>query len=456
MVSCAQCKTPNTLDSAFCRKCGVELAPNVLAEAREELGKLVEKGSAAYEDGRIEDAAAIAEEATRTDPVNANAWALAGMVHERRGEVAKALEAYERVVELNPDSPLDRLKLAGLRGAIAERATARPDRRTPLLAGVSAAVLLACVGIVAYKLLNRAPATAETGLTASATAASDLNSIPPGQVTDGRAVGRVTNSGLLTTLEPGDVPPVGSNNPGTPDATAGSSGEGAGAYGSGSGGRSRGLPPARRDAPPTMEGSLPPMTITPNGTLPGASGTPNYPTSPPVKTAPTTPATSRNLDPDPTPQGGGGSASGGASSDAPKTKSSGPQGPGQIEIQVTDGSAGGAKGSGGRASASNGAGSGGNGAEALTRVGNAHLTGGDAARAAKAYEGALRAGADSGAVNQRLGQAYERLGKKAEAAQAYARAAASYKERIAAGKGDERTKNGLDSVNQALKVLGRG
>ncbi len=455
MVACAGCKTTNTLDSAFCRRCGVELAPDLLAEARRELGALVEKGTAAYEDGRIADAAAIAEEATRTDPAAPDAWALMGMVHERRGEVAKALESYERVVELNPDSPLDRLKLSGLRAAIAERAVARPDRRTPLLAGASAAVLLACVGIAAVKLTNRpAPVPASLAGAESASAARETETVRE------RAVATAPFR-TATTLAPGDVPPVGANNP-APTGTAGAgetpdpSGDPSGdAPTSGGRARSGSLPAPRADRssdrpsdrsgnrPPRLEGSLPPMEISPapGNTLPGNT-LPN-PAAPPTKAASRNGAGRPSLDPDPTVQPP--PATGGGPATAPRPR---PRGDGQIDIQVTDGA--------GKTPRPRTGGNGGNGAEALTRVGNAHLTGGDNARAASAYENALRAGADPAGVNQRLGQAYERMGRKAEAAQAYSRSAESYRRRIAAGKGDDRAKNGLDSVNQALKVVGRG
>lgn len=434
MIACAQCKTTNTLDSRFCRQCGVELAPDVLVEARAEFDALVAKGTQAFEDGRIDDAMAIAEEAVRTDPTHANAHALKGMAHERGGEIAKALEAYERVCDLNPNSALDRVKLTGLRAALAERATAAPDRRTPLLAGASAAVLLTCFGIAATKFAGgpktdtAAPIAANTsGLVAKAEGpAADALGSDESPVTNQRIA-----SGTNTTLGPDDVPPVGSTNTASTDGTI--------LNGTGTPTRSGSLPRPRPDAGGGLSGQLPPMEISPalpqgaiSNTLPNPNGSPSYPTNKGQKPP------SRSIDPTPTPQ---------AQDPAPMSnvpRSTPKKNDGVIDIQVEGGS-------GGTSAPTTG-----NGAEALSRVGKAHAQGGDFDRAAKAYERALASGADPAATNQRLGQAYERMGRKADAKAAYGRSADGYRKKIATGKASDRDKNGLDSVNQAMKVLDRG
>ena len=433
MIACAQCKTTNTLDSLFCRRCGIELPPEALTEARAELARLVGVGTVAFEEGRIDEAMAIAEEASVTDPSSANAFALKGMIHERRGEVAKALECYERVVDLNPDSALDRIKLSGLRAALAERATTAPDRRVPVLAGLSAAILLGCVGIGVAKMVegSRTTPIATTTLSPETTPRDGLlASATPTLPTQAPAASPAN-------LAPDDVRPVQNTSETSNTIPTPSNGE---------------LPRARNDRgnssnrPSNMVGSLPPMGISPalpEGSigrgLPSPDGTRSLPTQP----EPRNPV-SRNIDPTPgaveTPR-----------NTAPQIASTrAPKGDGTIMVSMGRGSGNSSDASSGGVEPT------GNGAEALLRVGNAHLQSGEYAKAASAYEKARGAGADSGSVNQKLGQAYERLGKKSEAISAYSRAERSFQERLNGGKSDERAANGLNSVQQAQKVLGRG
>ena len=423
MIACAQCKTTNTLDSVFCRRCCAALAADVLVEARAELDALVTKGTAAFEDGRVDDAMAIAEEAVLTDPTHANAHALKGMIHERRGEIAKALEEYERVCDLSPDSTLDRIRLSGLRSALAERATATSDRRTPLLAGVSAAVLLACVGIAAAKMMPAAKSAENSAPTGSNLVAS---SALPNRDDTSSATDRTVPNRPKTTLMDGDVAPVGAADAAGPAMEAPSLGAS----------RGTSLPRAQNDRPSRMTGEIDisPMPINPGPigpTLPNVNNGTSYPSQPPV-------ARPRSIDPAPTAQ----DAPPVANNPAPRSTTK-PKADGQIDIQIE-------KGSGNATEA------GGNGAEALNRVAKAHAQGGDFDRAARAYERALAAGADPATTNQRLAQAYERMGRKNEAKQAYNRSADGYRKRMASGKGDDRDRNGLESVSQAMKVLDRG
>ena len=68
MVSCKQCGTTNSLDSAFCRRCGAGLVAEDIDTARAKVAQLLEDGSSAYNAGRIDEAYEISETALAADP----------------------------------------------------------------------------------------------------------------------------------------------------------------------------------------------------------------------------------------------------------------------------------------------------------------------------------------------------------------------------------------------------
>src|SRR5689334_20050982 len=115
MVSCQQCKTPNSLDSAFCKKCGATLSQEDISIAADKLVAMIADGNKLFAEGRTDDAMMVAETAVASNPSSAAALSLKGMCYERKGQLAEALECFERVVELNPDSTLDKLKVNDLK-----------------------------------------------------------------------------------------------------------------------------------------------------------------------------------------------------------------------------------------------------------------------------------------------------------------------------------------------------
>ena len=79
----------------------------------------------------------------------------------------------------------------------------------------------------------------------------------------------------------------------------------------------------------------------------------------------------------------------------------------------------------------------------------------DWAAAANAFENAIRAGADPGITNQRLGQCYQELGRKGDARAAYQRAIKSFEaQRKVAPERTERLNISIEACKQALRVLG--
>ncbi|HRI45274.1 MAG TPA: tetratricopeptide repeat protein, partial [Fimbriimonadaceae bacterium] len=152
MVKCSQCGKQNTLDSRFCRACGTEVPADVAAEAREANEKLVAEGRRLLLESRSAEAKLLAETTHENDPASANALSLLGECHERFGHHEQAIECYERVLELQPDSALERIKLDHLRKSMTGQADASPGpsgrNRAAIGAGLAAVALVASIGAV--------------------------------------------------------------------------------------------------------------------------------------------------------------------------------------------------------------------------------------------------------------------------------------------------------------------
>lgn len=142
----------NTLDSAFCKKCGAVLPVTMIEEEQEKLKEIVTKGMDSYQNGHLDEAFAIADHAILTNPSYAEAYALKGLVLERKGAYAEALDAYETVVALNPDSAMDKIKLNQLRNAFAMRQAGEPkmDRKGAAMMAVGVSFLIIAVSGVVY------------------------------------------------------------------------------------------------------------------------------------------------------------------------------------------------------------------------------------------------------------------------------------------------------------------
>ena len=65
-------------------------------------GPYLRLGSLYAASGQFDDALAKGGEALKGNPNNAGALMLAGTIHERRGDIAKAREFYEKALALNP------------------------------------------------------------------------------------------------------------------------------------------------------------------------------------------------------------------------------------------------------------------------------------------------------------------------------------------------------------------
>jgi len=412
MLACKHCSTPNSLDSTFCKKCGTAVPADQKREASLQLDKLVDEGLAALNAGRTSEALAIADSAVATDPTHLAALQLKSAVHERRGEIADALESAERIVELNPDSELDRIKRNGLRSSLLNASTpVVADRRIAFVAAAAAMVLVACAGILI---------TRKTGepTTPSNQVASNVD--PSREPLVGPSVPVVQNP-VQNVQQPNNTPqtnPTNGTNGGNEPST-----NGGGVY----------VPPDRGEnggqlPNPADFGNIKPIHVD----IPTTDQTATN-TNPPVPKIPGGPKNGE--DPDPV-------------ADKPKEAV---VDNGQISIEVTKG---GPKRAGGSETIPD---SRTNGAAAYARVGTERFGLGDYAGAATNLEKAVQGGGDAVQLNLRLAQAYSRLGRNSDAAQAFERSRSAADVALKSGKGDkERLTAARDAADAGLRTVRGG
>jgi Tfp pilus assembly protein PilF len=414
MLACKHCSTPNSLDSTFCKKCGTAVPADQKREASLQLDKLVDEGLAALNAGRTSEALAIADSAVATDPTHLAALQLKSAVHERRGEIADALESAERIVELNPDSELDRIKRNGLRSSLLNASTpVVADRRIAFVAAAAAMVLVACAGILITRKSGE-PTTPSSQVASNSDTSREPLVGPSVPVVQNPAqnVAQPNNPANQTNSNgggAGGVQESGRQEPFVPITRSGGDGIGE-------------LPNPRENGGtiginPLDPGKINPPTSGPAPTQPPTSGPDGG--DPPPKTLP--PATDEKVD------------------------------NGQISIEVTKG---GPKRAGGSETIPD---SRTNGAAAYARVGTERFGLGDYAGAATNLEKAVQGGGDAVQLNLRLAQAYSRLGRNSDAAQAFERSRSAADVALKSGKGDkERLTAARDAADAGLRTVRGG
>ena len=419
MVSCKQCSTQNSMDSHFCKGCGGALAAEDLSNAQQKVHDLVADGYRIFNEGRTDEARLIAETTLHDEPNSSSALSLRGMCHERAGELALALECFEKVVELNPDSPLDKIKVTHLRQAITGKSLSEaPHRRGTAFATAAAAVVfVVAVGVAIATGGSSDDRIASKGETA-VKSAFDTAAFSKQDLTPPQQQAAATNADAN---KPAEQQPAISNNQPAPNTNS---------------------------APPVVNRQGPNWMMSPlgsggrGGTLPSVGGSDlqgpigHVPVRPNITVTPIGP---QNDQKDPDPVMGSGNPIGPSNSG---TKAG--DDPGIIEITVSK-----PKQPAGGSQVVEG-----NGAEALLKTANQQFLLGRHSQAAGTFEAALRAGAPTGSTNQRLGQCYANIGNKEMAATCYRRAISAYEASIARGGDTSRLQSALDSCKQALKVLG--
>lgn len=182
-MKCPNCETNNGKTNKYCRACGTRLEVLAshdrdadLADARADEVALGEELFAVHELielGDIDAALQRSESLSEDNPDSASAHAIAALVYERKSEqelaggdpecarqfLKRAIDRYETIVDLNPDSAADRGKLASLRmkysGHAAAATKSQPRlkitevlSKVPRPALVSAGVFLVLVTVV--------------------------------------------------------------------------------------------------------------------------------------------------------------------------------------------------------------------------------------------------------------------------------------------------------------------
>ena len=391
MLACKHCSTSNSLDSTFCKKCGTAVPSDQKREATLQLDKLIDEGLSALNAGRSAEALAIADAAIATDPTHLGALQLKSTVHERRGEIADALQSAERIVELNPDSELDRIKRNGLRTSLLNAtAPVAPNRSLAFAAAAAAMVLVACAGVLIARKPGEAPAVPTV-------ASNDAPIVEPSVFAPPTQAESAPAAAPQAAAKPNEVV-VGDSRLPTRDP-----------------GMSAELPPANGRIGDT---EIKPYEPNVGGTLPPAGGTGSgaAPSNNPPKAKPPVAKTDRDADPNPDPL----PPSAGTQEDA-----------GQIEISVSK--VGGPRKGGGQMIPETRT----NGSTAYARVGTERFGLGDYAGAATNLEKAVAGGGDAVGLNLRLAQAYSRLGRNSDAAAAYERSRAAADSALAGGKGNK-------------------
>lgn len=173
---CNRCGNRNPLNSKFCRFCGSKLdepgaakplpeeefyVPQATPVDHERVQRLLDEAFAQSEKGEIGAALHACKEALVIDPRSVPVHSLLGLLYERVGEKEKAIAEYERVLQLNPDSALEREALARLRGEeepaaapVMTRSSYRPFpyvNTMPIVAAATAGILII---LVAYHRAN--------------------------------------------------------------------------------------------------------------------------------------------------------------------------------------------------------------------------------------------------------------------------------------------------------------
>jgi tetratricopeptide (TPR) repeat protein len=404
---------------------GAQPEPEPVASLTPEAAlELVAEGQRLLGQGRTEEALSRATQVLEDTPDHLAALALKGDSLEKSGDLAGALDCYERILELKPDSAMDRIRATHLRRHAALQdldVEEAPSKTKAVLAAAAATVLFLVVTTVAFMMSQGRPAGEQVTKLDPQPAYTNFPGVPPvptgpETVTQGQQEAQASSSALQPRLDSGYVAPP-RQSPGSRAVNI--------------------TPSSGAEVEPVnpLPNGAPPITIRPNGGIPSGPTVPMNPTNP----------------------GSGGTGAGGASPDEPDVIASVRRpNPGVVDIRPSSSSPVERPSSNPGTTPITDEEDARQSATTLVRVAREAFVQGDYSRAADAYEKALRMGASKGSTNQRLAQCYERLGRRQDAISAYERAIASYQSQLSSGEDNARITAALESSRQALRVLRGG
>jgi len=155
-MKCPNCGTTNGQTNKYCRGCGTRLDVLVSRESEDaavgaradevSLGEELFAVHELFESGDLDAALQKSEELAAENPGSASAHAIVALVSERKAEqelsegnaergrdlLRRAIDSYEAIIDLNPDSAADRGKLASLRMKYTGHAAAASNARLRL------------------------------------------------------------------------------------------------------------------------------------------------------------------------------------------------------------------------------------------------------------------------------------------------------------------------------------
>jgi tetratricopeptide (TPR) repeat protein len=380
------------------------------------LSTRVGEGQRLFGTNRIAEALMVADSVLAVDPENVAALALKGDVLERMGDLNGALVCYETVVNLHPESPLDRIRVSQLRKRLSQPDHARiGDRKSlsPVLAGIAAFVLVSAVG-AAWALASQPKPIASNAQAQEATGeiSEPFKSPVPVPANPAPQANPTPKAATPTHQEPDDresaIPAMPENRRLFADRRTGGGMTGLGGS----------LPSPLTDSDSAGFRPLEISVVPENRQAPQAQS------------------------PDPAPQAVQGDRNEDSSSREPVTTSvidirpSPGQEPartgGSEPVQVSDRNQG----------------------ETLVRVARQHFLARDYERAAATYRKAIELGVSPASAYHRLAQCYKNLGRASEAIDAYQNAVKAYETLLAAGRGDKALlESYISECRQAIKLL---
>ena len=171
MQRCESCGGRNAAHSRNCTRCGGALGGVPLqAQASGDTDAfpvvpeitpdgLVDRAAADLADDRVNEAIEGCRRALALDPSHIEAYAVLGMAYEQKGEHALALDAYESVLDFDPERAVERQKVQLLRLRLRDEPAPLPPPRPrwqdflrthkPIVVGVSAFLLVFIIGSIA-------------------------------------------------------------------------------------------------------------------------------------------------------------------------------------------------------------------------------------------------------------------------------------------------------------------